>query len=203
MNRPAPPARVAAAKPAGFDFTFHIRQLCQDMVLRLEELRHIDMGVVAVSFAQARNAAGGGMYASLMPLRFAGGASHTVRRGQRWTLQRVYEGGREMLYILNFYLPRFLDLPLGEKLTTVTHELWHIGPRCDGDLRRFRGRCYAHSGSQAKFDAQAKRLVDRWLALGPPAPLYDFLHLGFRQLAARHGRVHGQKIPVPKLIRAE
>ena len=202
MNRPAHTLRVAASKPAGFDFTLHIRRLCQDMVARLEELRHIDMGLVAVSFSQARKAADCGMYASLTPLRFAGGERHTVRRGQRWTLQRVYDGGREMLYILNFYLPRFLDLPLEEKLTTVVHELWHIGPRFDGDLRRFRGRCYAHSGSQQKYDAQAKRLVDRWLALGPPAPLYDFLHLRFRQLSARHGRVHGQRVPTPKLIRA-
>ena len=80
-----------------------------------------------------------------------------------------------MLYILNFYLPRFLDLPLDEKLTTVAHELWHIGPRFDGDLRRFRGRCYAHSGSQRKYDAQVKRLVAAWLAAAPPAGMFEFL----------------------------
>ena len=190
-------------EPAGFDFTLHMRRLCEDMVARLEELRHIDIGLVAVSFSQARKAADCGMYASLTPLRFAGGRRHTVRRGRRWTMQRVEEGGREMLYVLNFYLPRFLDLPLEEKLTTVVHELWHIGPRFDGDLRRFGGRCYAHSGSQQEYDAHVKRLVDRWLALGPPAPLYDFLRLGFRQLTARHGRVYGRKVPAPKLVRLE
>ncbi len=124
VNRePAPLARLAACKPAGFDFTLHMRLLCQDMAARLEELRHIDMGLVAVSFAQARTAADCGMFASLTPLRFAGGQRHTLRRGRQWTLQRVCEGGREMLYILNFYLPRFLDLPLDEKLITVVHEL--------------------------------------------------------------------------------
>ena len=137
-----------------------------------------------------------------MPLRFSGGRECTLRRGQQWTLQRVCEGGRAILYILNFYLPRFLDLPLEEKLTTVVHELWHIGPRFDGDLRRFRGRCYAHSGSQRKYDAEVKRLVAAWLAAGPPTGLYDFLRLSFRELSARHGRIHGRKIVAPKLIRA-
>jgi predicted metallopeptidase len=201
MDRPLRGAHGASETPAGFDFTLHVRRLCEDMVGRVEQLGHIDMACVAVSFAQARNRTDSGMYASLTPLRFSGGQLHTMRRGQRWTLQRVYEGGREMLYILNFYLPRFLDLPLDEKLTTVVHELWHIGPRCDGDLRRFGGRCYAHSGSQRKYDARVKQLAQRWLELGPPAALYDFLRLDFRALAARHGRVFGRKVRTPKLIR--
>ena len=163
MSSPAHRALDASDSPAGFDFTAHARRLCEDMVARLDELRHIDMGRVAVSFRQARTSAPGGMYASLTPLRFAGGQCHVVRRGQKWTIQRVCEGGCEMLYILNFYLPRFLDLPLDEKLTTVVHELWHVGPRFDGDLRRFGGRCYAHSGSQRKYDAHVRQLVDRWL----------------------------------------
>ena len=192
---------MAPEKPAGFDFTLHVRRLCEDMVARVEPLRHIDMGLVAISFSQTRTGGPHGMYASLLPLRFSGGSEYTVRRGQRWTLQRVCEDGRAMLYILNFYLPRFLDLPLDEKLTTVVHELWHIGPRFDGDLRRFGGRCYAHSGSQRKYDAEVKRLVAAWLAAGPPAGLYDFLRLSFRELSARHGRIYGRKIAAPKLIR--
>ena len=77
------------------------------------------------------------MFATLTPLRFAGGRMHTFRRKRRWRIQRLYDpDGREMLYILTFYLPRFLDLPLREKLTTVLHELWHVGPEFDGDVRR-------------------------------------------------------------------
>jgi hypothetical protein len=200
MSSPAHRALDASDSPAGFDFTAHARRLCEDMVARLDELRHIDMGRVAVSFRQARTSAPGGMYASLTPLRFAGGQCHVVRRGQKWTIQRVCEGGCEMLYILNFYLPRFLDLPLDEKLTTVVHELWHVGPRFDGDLRRFGGRCYAHSGSQRKYDAHVRQLVDRWLSGSPPQSLYDFLRLPYRELAARHGRVYGRKIRPPKLV---
>ncbi len=188
-------------QPAGFDFTLHMRRLCDDMVTRLEGLRHIDMARMAVSFSQARKATAHGMYASLTPMRFAGGRAHTIRGGQKWGVQRLRdESGREMLYILNFYLPRFLDLKFREKLSTVMHELWHVGPKFDGDLRRFSGRCFAHGSLQTQYDAQVERLVDRWIAQEPPESVCEFLRGGFRDLLARHGRVYGRKIPAPKLV---
>jgi hypothetical protein len=195
------PARTRAPRSRGFDFTGGVRRLCEDITRRLPQLGHVDMQRVAVSFSQTRRAVNHGVYASMTPMRFAGGSEHTLRRGRKWTVQRLYdESGREMLYILRFYLPRFLDLPLREKLTTVIHELWHIGPRFDGDLRRHGGRCYAHGSSQKQYDAQVERLLDAWLAQQPPAALYDFLRSSFRELAQRHGGVVGLKIPTPKLI---
>lgn len=185
----------------GFDFTLHMRRLCDDMVARLDQLRHVDMSRVAVSFTQTRRAGSLGMFASLTPLRFAGGRMHVFRRKRCWGIQRLYDpDGREMLYILNFYLPRFLDLPFREKLATTLHELWHIGPKFDGDLRRLGGRCFAHGSSQKQYDAHIEALLDRWLAFGPPESLYEFLRLNFRDLAARHGRVFGRRVPAPKLV---
>ncbi len=171
------------------------------MVARVDSLRHIDMSRVAVSFAQTRRNGATGMFASMTPLRFAGGEIYTVRRNRRWTIQRVCSPeGREMLYVLNFYLPRFLDLPFREKLVTTLHELWHIGPKFDGDLRRLGGRCFAHGASQKKYDAQIELLVNRWLSLDPPESLYDFLRSNFRELVARHGRVFGRRVPTPKVM---
>jgi predicted metallopeptidase len=185
----------------GFNFTSHVRRLCDDMVARLEQLRHIDMSRVAVSFSQTRRSGKEGMFATLTPLRFAGGQMHTFRRKRRWGIQRLFDPeGREMLYVLTFYLPRFLDLPLREKLTTVLHELWHIGPDFDGDVRRLGGRCFAHGSSQKQYDVHIEALLDRWLSLAPPAALYSFLQPTFRELVAQHGRVYGRKVPTPKLV---
>jgi hypothetical protein len=108
-----------------------------------------------------------------------------------------------MLYILNFYLPRFLNLSLEAKLATIVHELWHVSPRFDGDLRRFGGRCYAHSGSQKRYDAHVTALAKRWLALKPPEPLYEFLRYDYRELASRYGRIYGQRFGTPRLVPAE
>ena len=185
---------------AGFDFTLHIGRVCEDIVARLAELGHIDLSRIALSFCQTRKAVSHGMYASLTPLRFAGGATEMVRRGRRWRIERLADGsGREMLYILNFYLPRFLDLPFRAKLATVLHELWHISPRFDGDLRRFGGRCYAHGGSQKRYDAHVDRLAAQWLSLGPHQSLYEFLEHDFRSLMGRHGRIFGRRVRPPKL----
>lgn len=203
MDSVRQPQRLCPDSPpsAGFNFTGHIYRLCDDMTSRLDQLRHIDMARVAVSFAQTRRAGSLGMYATLSPMRFAGGRSHVFRRKRRYGLQRLYAAdGREMLYILTFYLPRFLDLSFREKLTTVLHELWHIGPKFDGDLRRLGGRCYAHGSSQKQYDAHMEALLDRWLSLGPPESLYDFLRQNFHELMSRHGRVWGRKLPNPKLV---
>jgi hypothetical protein len=105
-----------------------------------------------------------------------------------------------MLYILSFYLPRFHDLPFREKLITILHELWHISPQFDGDLRRHAGRCHVHTRSQREYDAAMGLLADRWLAMNPCRTLFEFLERDFRQLLAEHGAIHGSRIPVPKLI---
>jgi hypothetical protein len=171
------------------------------MTQRLHELAHIEMRRVAVSFAQARSGSRHGTYASLTPMRFEAGSLYTDRRRRRYTVQRLFDpDGVEMLYILTFYLPRFMDIDLGEKLTTVLHELWHISPRFDGDIRRHPGRCYAHSRSQKEYDVAMADLARRWIALSPPEDLFAFLAHDFHQLRHLHGSVHGTKIRHPKLI---
>jgi len=173
------------------------------MAAQLDEFRHIDMSRVAVSFRQTRKRMSHGLYASLTPLLFPGGQTHSMRRGRKWTIQRVMVDGREMLYVLNFYLPRFLDLSFREKLTTIAHELLHISPNFDGDLRRFSGRCYAHTHSHTQFDSQAEQLAQHWLARGPEQSLYGFLQLDFLHLQALHGRIFGRRIAAPKLLPVE
>jgi hypothetical protein len=185
-----------------FDFTQHIRALCADMVARVPEFSHIDMSRVAVGFSQARKATPHGVFATLTPLRFTAGQSHTIRRGQRWAIPSLTDAsGVEMLYILSFCLPRFLNLKFRQKLTTTAHELWHIGPRFDGDLRRFNGRCYAHGASRETFNAEADRLVDSYMATDPDPSIYAFLQKDFRTLHAQHDRIVGAKFRPPKLVR--
>jgi len=116
-------------------------------------------------------------------------------------VQRVCnESGEEFLYILSFYVPRFLDTSLEEKLTTILHELWHINQDFNGDLRRFAGRYYAHGSSQRDYDIKMAKLAQRWLALDPPQHLYHFLESSFEELSVEHGGLTGQHWPVPRLL---
>lgn len=185
---------------AGFHFTRAVRAVCESMTERVPALAHIDMRRVAVGFCQARKRVPHGLQASLTPLRFENGARTTVERGRRYTCQSIFDpSGHEYLYLLNFYLPRFLNHSLGEKLTTIVHELWHVSEKFDGDLRRHAGRCYVHGPSQREFDRTASRLAAEWLASEPPAKLYAFLRLDFKQLNQQFGSVIGERYPAPKL----
>lgn len=187
--------------PSPLHFSDAMRRTCADMAERLPELAHIDMQRVAVGFCQTRKAVSHGLQATLTPLRFENGAKLTTRRGRRYTCQRLFDAqGREYLYLLNFYVPRFLNNHFSEKVATITHELWHISPNFDGDLRRFEGRCYAHGPSQRKFDLVAKQLATKWLACRPPLETYDYLRHNFDQLVKRYAGVVGQRFPAPKLI---
>ncbi|MEX0701573.1 MAG: putative metallopeptidase [Planctomycetales bacterium] len=183
-----------------FDFCRAVRRLCKDIVFRLDEFGHVRMDEVAVAFAQARRRVSHGLQARLTPLRFQSGRLTTIRGGRQWTVERLFDGDREMLYILTFYLPRFLDQTFREKLITVVHELYHISPNFDGDIRRLGGRCHVHTHSQKQYDRRMGDLVDRYLAAGPPPELYAFLKKRFRALAAEHGRIVGVRLPVPKLV---
>ncbi len=189
---------MASASP--FDFTAAMRRLCDDITQRVAEFEHVRMDQVAVTFAQARRRVSYGLQAKLTPLRFEGGELVTRRRGRMWTIQRWYAGELEMLYILTFYLPRFLEQSFHEKLITVMHELYHISPGFDGDIRRLPGHYHVHSHSQAEYDRQMDDLVNRYLAANPPETLYRFLQVSFRELTARHGSVVGIRVPIPKLL---
>jgi len=183
-----------------FDFTQAMRILCEDIAWRLEEFSHIRLDEVAVTFAQARRRVPHGLQAKLTPLRFEGGSLVTRRAGRLWTVERLFDGDREMLYILTFYLPRFLDHSFREKMITIFHELYHIGPLFDGDIRRMGGRYHVHSHSQRDYDRLMEQLVDHYLTLNPPHELMEFLRSRFRNLCAAHGGVVGKKVLIPKLI---
>lgn len=192
---------IQSNRSAGFDFTCQMRRLCRDITRRLPEMNYIDMDRVAVSFCQARKRVSWGLYAKLTPMRFEDGASIGTLRGRRYATQQLFDAqGREMLYILSFYLPRFMDLDFREKLVTVFHELWHISPEFNGDIRRHAGRCYAHTHSQKAYDAAMEQMVDRWLSRSPPSTCLEFLQVNFQQLKHRFGSVFGLRVTQPKLI---
>lgn len=202
-NAPAMPPALRQAS-AAFDFTAAIRSVCLEAVAVTPELAHVDFSRIAVTFSQARSTSSYGLYASLTPLRFEGGSSTGVRRGRRLRIQRVVSpAGVEMLYILTFCLPRFMNLDFREKLITIFHELWHISPKFDGDIRRHEGRCYAHSSSQAAYDFEMGKLADRWVRQGIDPQLVGFLQGNFAALVANFGRVIGLKCPRPRLLPAD
>jgi hypothetical protein len=205
-----PVRRATAARPPdhslngtpgqALDFCARVRRLLEDIVARCPELGHVRVPRLLLGVTQARSPRVHGLQARVTPLRFAGGTLTRERRGHVYQVQRYFLGAHEFLYLMTFCLPRFLDQDFDEKLITLFHELYHISPRFDGDLRRHDGRYQLHTRRQCDYDRQMAELARIYLAHRPDPDLLAFLRLNFAQLQERHGAVLGIVVPRPKII---
>lgn len=182
-----------------FNFSAHMATLCADIAARCPTFAHIDPQALLYSFTPAKPGKHG-LLARVSPMRFAGGTLYRRHRGRVYQVQRYLVNGREVMYVVAFCLPRFLDLPFDEKLVTVFHELYHIGPSFDGDLRRFDGRCQFHSGSKKNYDRHMGELVRAYLENHPRPEVFAFLYRTAAQLWAEWGGVYAVKVPRPKMV---
>ena len=196
----APPWLSSGPVERPFDFCLHVRRLCADITTRCPELYHIDTSRLLFAVIQARSGRKHGLQARVTPLRFAEGRLTRQRRGVCYQVQRFIVGETDMLYMMTFCLPRFLDQDFDDKFITLFHELYHINPAFDGDLRRHGGRYEIHSHSQRSYDEHMAHLAREYLAGKPDASLHGFLRLNFAQLQHRHGSVVGVMLPQPKLV---
>ncbi len=196
----APPWLFSGPAHQPFDFCGHLQRLAADVASRCSVFHPIDVSRILFTAIQARNGRGHGLQARVTPLRFADGELVGKRRGRYYQVQRYFVDGREMLYVMAFCMPRFLDQPFEDKLVTLFHELYHISPKFDGDLRRLDGRYQIHSCSKRGYDEHMARLVRSYLADGADPALHGFLRLNFAQLQGRHAHVEAIVVPRPKLV---
>jgi hypothetical protein len=197
----APPWLATGPADQPFDFSGHVRELCADIVRHCDELKHIDVSRLLFGMTQARSGQRHGLQARVTPMRFRHGRLTRKRReGGFYQVQRYFVEGREMLYLVTFCLPRFLDQDFDDKFITLFHELYHISPNFDGDLRRHEGRCALHTHSKRLYDAHMAHLARAYLSNGAKRSVHAFLRLNFAQLQHRHGAVGGVVVPRPRLL---
>jgi hypothetical protein len=102
--------------------------------------------------------------------------------------------------LLTFCLPRYLEQDFDQKFITLFHELFHISPAFDGDLRRHGGRYQFHTHCQRSYDRRMVEYAREYLAGRPDPRLFGFLRMNFAQLQQRHGSVTGIIVPRPKIV---
>lgn len=200
LGETAPPWIDTGSHDHPFDFTATMSALIADVCQRVPEFHHIRVAELMIGFVRSRNNRASGLQARVTPLRFVGGQLTKQVRGQNYQVQRFLHHGADVLYLMAFSLPRFLNRPFDDKCVTIFHELYHIGPKFDGDLRRHQGRCAYHSGSKSKYDEHMAHLVRQYLAGQPEPRLHGFLRLTAKQLTQRHGRIVGLRIPRVRII---
>lgn len=184
------------------DLSAQLAVLCRHLTESLPELAHIDPERVLFAIARSRAEGRHGLLARIAPLRFAGGVRELTRRRGPWRetyrMPILSHDGREIHYLITVFIPRFLRLPFAEKLATVIHELYHISTACDGDIRRFPGRNFAHGSSRVGFDRIVARLAEAYLKGSPPPDLLAFLHLEETAWQGGALRLTGLRVPIPR-----
>ncbi|MBQ8363064.1 MAG: hypothetical protein IJX36_03930, partial [Thermoguttaceae bacterium] len=124
-----------------FNYTDALSVVCRDICAKTPIFQKYDLDYVGFAGRRTRDAEPTGVFASLTPLLFENGALATYRRGAFWKAPDVVDAnGRKLLYLLTVYIPRFIALPLNDKIQTLAHELYHIAPEFNGDVRRFGGK---------------------------------------------------------------
>ncbi len=178
-----------------FDYTGHLDALIGSWCRRYPQLGHIDMDRVILTVAKCRSTSRRGIYASVTSLRFPegtqSGANGKRKHMYRWP--KVRKNGRQALYLIKFYLPRFHNLSLEEKVATILHELYHIHPKFNGEFRTFSGRHWAHGNSRGKFEKMYESLKRDILKRS--SPLREmFLNCRFHTLLKRYGNIYGDRL---------
>jgi hypothetical protein len=185
------------------NLTAGLERLIADITAKHEAFSHIDPSRLMVCINSSRSSSCG-LFAKIHPLRFPLGEKvRNVRRGRftyRCTMPDVSHKGVELLYVIYFTMPRFFDRPLKEKLITVFHELYHVSPEFDGDIRRFTGRNYAHGGSTKKYNKLMEGFVEEYLQTPYARELTDFLEYRMSDLREKYRTIVGRRMAMPKIV---
>jgi predicted metallopeptidase len=185
------------------NLTSELERLIADIAGRVEEFSHIDPRLILVCVSSTRGGGVHGTYAKIHPLRFENGArAKTIRRGIRkydYEMPTITHRGADMLYVVYFLIPRFLNLPFREKLVTLFHELFHISPEFNGDIRRFPGKNYAHGSSTKRYNAYMAKLVDTYLERQETKKLTAFLEGDMAEIRERYKAIVGRKMVAPQI----
>jgi hypothetical protein len=200
LSGPVPPL-PAAGTP--LDYTARLEAAIRHVAANSPPLSYVDPDRLLAGWSQSRVGGDHGIYATIQGLRFEGGNQTSIRGGREFRWPQLTYAGREILYLVLFFMPRFANLPYRAKLTTIFHEMYHVSPVCDGDLRRFPGRNYAHGHSREAYNARLQPWIDSYLEQPGSVEAMAFLTLDFAQIQRRHSSVTGRQLkPLrPKPVR--
>ncbi len=185
-----------------FDYSFHMMKLVEDICHTCKALNHIDTKKVLVAVSRSRSRSKDGLQAKLVPMRFQGGLQTNRFGRDGYEMPRICHEGNEILYLIYFCLPRFQNLRFEVKMSIIFHELYHISPLFNGDIRRFPGRFYQHSHSEKEYDRIVGKLSNDYLGNSSNKHLMEFLKFRYEVLREKYGEIGGMRlnVPEPKLL---
>ncbi|HSV96782.1 MAG TPA: putative metallopeptidase [Spirochaetota bacterium] len=177
-----------------------ITLIIQEIASRCEAFSHVDARRVLVCMATNRSNASGGTFGKLVPLRFKDGAETLRYRGKLYAMPRLRNGGVDQRYLIYFYHPRFFNLSPIEKLKVIFHELYHISPYFNGDIRRLASHKASHGNSRERFDDYFENDLRKFHAYIVKTPYMKFLGMNARALRLSFEKIKGRRMKMPRPV---
>ncbi len=198
MGKVAETSRRSSGK--GINITDTISGIIEEIVRHSDQFRHIDPAMIHICMASNRKGSGGATFGKLVPLKFKNGESLLRYRGRIYAMPRVVHEGRDVLYIIYFYTPRFLDLSAREKLRVIFHELYHISPEFNGDIRRFGKVKASHGSSKKRYDSLFENEVERFYEYITTTPYINFLSMNTLELKNTFHKIYCSRMKQPRPV---
>lgn len=187
-------------KKETFNITDAFTLIMRDMIERTEEFKLFDINRILVCCSTNRNTSRGGIYGKLVPLKFENGNDIIKHKGYYYSIPRLTVNNVEILYVVYFYIPKFLDLPAEKKIDVMFHELYHINPDFNGDIRRMGKFKKAHGHSRKCFDEKYQEYAESFFNYIKNTPFIKFLEMDTKSLKNEFPAISYRRMKVPKPV---
>ncbi len=177
-----------------------LTNIIKEIIHRTSLFSHVDINRLLVCIAYNRQRGRGGTFGKLVPLKFEGGLDVVHYQGEYYSMPKIFHRGKRLLYLVYFYIPMFFNLSPREKLSVIFHELFHINPDFNGDIRRLGNTGTSHGYSRDKFNSLFEEELVSFCEYIRNTPSIDFLGMNAEHLKESYSRVYGQRMKLPKPV---
>jgi predicted metallopeptidase len=191
-------------KQPKINITDILTDIIKQITIHSSFFSHIDINRLIVCLGSNKRNSRGAVFGKLVPFKFKDGNSILSYMGKFYTMPEIMNNGTAVLYAIYFYLPKFFDLSTEEKLNVIFHELYHISPEFNGDIRRMGEVKKAHGFSRKNFDKKFEKDVKLFHEYISKTTYMDFLKMDSRMLQKNYQLyARRMKIPRPFIVKAE
>ncbi len=188
---------------SSINLTDTLSLITHEMILRTEEFRGYDINRMLLCCASNRSDSRGGIYGKLVPLKFEDGSDIINFRGRLYTIPKIIHNNIEIRYLIYYYNPKFFDLPAKEKVNVMFHELYHINPDFNGDIRRMGKFKKAHGHSKKSFEKKYLDYSEDFYTFVKDTPYHAFLEMNTKDLKNSFNKISYRRVKTIKPVLLE
>jgi predicted metallopeptidase len=188
---------------SSINLTDTLSLITHEMIIRTPEFRGYDINRMLICCASNRSDSRGGIYGKLVPLKFEGGSDIINFHGRTYTIPKIIHNNIEIRYLIYYYHPKFFDISAREKVNVMFHELYHISPDFNGDIRRMGKFKKAHGHSKKSIEEKYLVYAEEFYRYVKETPYHAFLEMSSRDLQNSFKKIKCRRMKTIKPVPVE